>query len=36
MMITLNNIAVNKNIIIKDFVDEEFVNLCINSNNKKN
>ena len=34
MMITLNNISKNKNIIIKDFVDEDFINLCINSNNK--
>jgi len=32
MMETLNNISKNKNIIIKDFIDEEFVNLCINSN----
>lgn len=32
MISTLNYVSINKNVIIKDFIDEEFINLCINSN----
>lgn len=31
----LNDVVINKNIIIKDFIDDEFINICINSNSNK-
>lgn len=34
MLNSLRNIITEKNIIIMDFVDEEFINICINANQK--